>query len=511
MDISQLTSLITKAAKTVEDNEKLALPVIAAKARREAAHHPNDVPLINASQILTKMASNQTFISKDELRNILNKFTATHSKLTDVFSDEIGKQAQHQPHLFSRSANDSCSLEMDYNKFSDPVLANALSAAMEKDPVEKLYSNDTAKKAQRAVSAQLLSVGIDADKIETFAGRNEFIICQACHNTPKGIANVLIPVEIKEGKALLPTLFLSRDGFKDIEKSAYIEHALSVAGKSFRVDGSKLLSVLEQVKNGSDNSLPNEVEMAAIKIASEKGIASTYINTNDILYTELDNIKQDVQLPKLASTEESTFAETLSKPEGIARFVHSDKIVEAGRSLLIRKFAEMGFSGIQTKVVEVEQNKIFYAVAVGTSAGFKVPVEISGTMVMPPKVVFADNAVLPFNKVAISEVVKSNNGGNKRALAAASPCYDLKPTELLDIVKESVAEGNYIRAEEAINVLGEIDPVAQKVAIAHMMINIYEPGQNPGEEKESMQKLASKKIYDTPQFMTNKIFFPEGA
>jgi hypothetical protein len=508
MDLHEITSLITKVAEKVEANEKLALPILAAKARREASARPTDIPLVNASNVLTKMASDRTFISRDELRGILERFTASHSKLSEVFSDELGKRAEVKPKTFERYADEGQALDRDYAKFADPILANALAGAMSENPTEQLYSQADAQRAQRAAYAKLLEAGIQPKDIKTFAGRKDIIIVQAVHETPLGVSNVLIPVELKEGKALLPSLFLSRFGFQDIERSAYGTHLKATAGKAFRVDGSKLLDVLEQVKNGSSD-VANEVEMAAIKIASEQG---THLHDpNAILYTQIDKETPDVQLPKMASNEESRFAETLGKPDGVARFIHGDRIVEAGRSMLVRKLAELGYKSVQVKVADVEQDKIFYAVAIGTGTGLKVPVEVNGNMVIPPKVVYAEDFITAFSKKAIDEVVAAGSGGNKRALATASPCYDMKPTELLEVVKASVAEGNYLRAEDAINVLGEVDPHAQRIAIAHMMMNIYEPGKEPKEDMAEMRRIASTPVIDTPQFMTHKIFFPEGA
>jgi hypothetical protein len=509
MNFQELTSLINKVAGAVESSEKFALPVIAAKARRNASERPNDIQIVTAAQVLTKMASTQDYISRDELKGIVNRFTASHSKLANVFADEIG-MAHTEPKTFSRDSNEGKSLDFDYQRLADPILSNALAGALEKNPTDTLFSQADAQKAHRAVYAQLLTIGIEPKEVKTFAGRNDILVCQATHETPKGIANVIIPVELLEGKAILPTMFFSQAGFKDIVAEDYIEHVTKTAGKSFTVDGGKLLAVLEQVKNGS-RELVNEVEMAAIKIASEKG--SFIDDPNGILYTELNTETPDVQLPAVEATEESTFAEKLGKPDGIARFLHGNRVVEAGRSMLTRKISEMGFGTAQVKVAEVEKDKIFYAVAVGTGTGFKVPVEVTGNMAMPPKVAFADGSIIPFTKQAIAQIVKSSNGGNKKALAVANPCYDLKPTELLDIAKESINEGNFTRAEEAINVLAEIDPVAQKVALAYMAMNIYEPGQNPKEDMAEMKKLASQKIKDTgtPYFMTSKVFFPEGV
>jgi hypothetical protein len=127
---------------------------------------------------------------------------------------------------------------------------------------------------------------------------------------------------------------------------------------------------------------------------------------------------------------------------------------------------------------------------------------------MPPKVVIADGGVTAFSKGAIDAIVKAGVG-DRRALAAASPCYDMKPSELVKVVKESVAEGNYLRAEEAMNVLGEIDPSAQKIAMAHFMMMLS--GSKDTEGYANMEKVASTKIKDTPYMMNYKIFFPEGV
>jgi len=507
MNLQEISLLITKAASAIDANEKLPLPILAAKARREAQARPTDTQLVNASQVLTKMASDKTFIGKEELREIVNRFTASHSKLASVFAEELGSP-QAKVSTFQREG-EGATLEQDYQRFADPTLSNALSAALSENPTEKLYTDAAAKRAHRAAHAQLLAIGFEPDKMSTFAGRGEFIICQATHETPKGQAHVLVPVEMRDDRAILPTLFLSRAGFQDIEAKPYAEQIVSSAGKAFRVDGAKLLDVLERAKRGSDGPV-DAVEMAAIKIASEAGEGVLH-DPNSVLYKELEDVKEDVALPHYEATEEAKFAETLGKPDGVARFVHGDRVVEAGRSMLVRKFAEMGYGNVQVRVSDVEEDKIFYAVAVATTAGLKVPVEVNGNMIIPPKVVFANDFVTSFSKEAIDEVIANGDGGNKRALAAASACYDMKPTELLEVVKESVAEGNYLRAEEAINVLGEVDQHAQKVAIAHMMMNIYEPGQKPEGEMQEMQRIANQEVKDTPQFMTSKIFFPEGA
>jgi hypothetical protein len=302
-------------------------------------------------------------------------------------------------------------------------------------------------------------------------------------------------------------MFLTRFGFREITKENVAAHVFDVAGKSFKVDGENLLNVIAEAKHGV-RKVASDVEMAAIKLASEKGRAA--LDPSHVVYAELDTDKPaGVQLPQIPLTqEEDTFASKLSNPDGVARFVHGDKLVEAARHMLVSKLAGMSYRNVQVKVADVEDKKIFFNVAIGTHTGLKVPVDIKGGNAMPPKVVIADGQIKGFSATAINDFVQSGHGGDKRALAAASPTYDMKPTELLDVVKQSVAEGNYLRAEEAINVLGEIDTSAQQVALAHFMSNIYEPGKEPSKQ---IKVAASKPVQDLPvTFMTHKIFFPEG-
>lgn len=506
MDIRNLTSAIQNIASQIKDNEKLPLPILAAKARKEAEARPNDIQLINASQVLTKMATNKTFISKAEFKSFINDFGATHSKLANVFAEELSNPFEQQlitNKTYARDPNEGKTIDDDYAKLADPLLSNALNGAFNNE--ETIYTADDAKRAHRAVYAQLLNIGIEPKEIKTYAGRGLNIICSASQETPKGIVNVLIPVEIKEGKALFPKLFLSSQGFDDLTKDKYVSYVKSNMGKSgLKINASKILDILDQVKKQGEDST---VEMAMIRMASAKSNTFGGIqDPNAILNQKMeDNIQTDIELPKFAATEESTYAETLAKPEGVAQFVHGERIVSSGRAMLDRKFTEFGYRNTQIKVADVKENKIFYAVSIGTSTGFNVPVDIEGGKVMPPKVLIANETIAAFTKQAIDGVVKEGFGGNKKALAIASSCSDMQPSKLVEVVKESVAEGNFIRAEEAINVLGEVDPHAQKVAIANMMLSISSADD---ETQAKMSKIASEPINDVPNYMSYQIFFP---
>src|SRR5690606_22948683 len=207
MDIQEISSLIQKAAAAVEANEKLALPIVAAKARREAQARPTDTALVKESHVLVHMASNEIFVSKDELRQVVERFSASHSKLSSVFAEELGKQAERKPQTFVRDSNEGMPLDRDYAKFADPILSNALSGAFAATPREQIYSATDSQKAQRAAYAQLIGIGIEPKDITTFAGRQDLIIVQDSHESPKGTALALHPVELRERQAHHPSHF----------------------------------------------------------------------------------------------------------------------------------------------------------------------------------------------------------------------------------------------------------------------------------------------------------------
>lgn len=506
MTINQeISILITEAAKALHQNEKLVLPVLAAKARKAAEALPNDASIVNASSIIARLADNQTFISRAEFSKLLNSFHTPSTKLGKVFEEELGAQKTSNVKTYQRSSNEGKSWDEEYSKLANPLLANALAGAFAEKPEERMYTSADSKKAQKACYASLLALGLEPRKVEIFAGRNGTLLCQASYETPKGVSHVLVPVEIQNDKVIPPSMFLTNAGFEDLTDQNVIDHINKTAGKSFRVNSERLLEIIQQVKTGSENAT-SEVELAVIKMASSK--SAQILDPSQCLYGEIIEPSAELTNPEGKNPDEYKFAEKLAQPDGIARFMYGDKVVEAGRSVILRKLAEFGYKTTQVRVLESDENKIFYSVAIGNSTGLRIPLDVVGSSVMPPKVVIADGGVTAFSKGAIDAIVKAGVG-DRRALAAASPCYDMKPSELVKVVKESVAEGNYLRAEEAMNVLGEIDPSAQKIAMAHFMMMLS--GSKDTEGYANMEKVASTKIKDTPYMMNYKIFFPEGV
>lgn len=466
LDERDVITTIKKAAKAVHDAEKFMIPVLAVKASKAAQAYPHDASLVTASNVLRKMAEKQNLISRSELNKLYETLYSPNTRLAEVFASELDRSELPTPKLFQRSEFEQQELSSDYARVADPMLANALEAALDGSKQAKLYSAAVGKKAEKACLAGLMGVGVTPGKIDVFAGQKDIIICQATYMTPKGESNVLVPVEIQNDLALTPNLFLTRAGFAEISEDALEDHIISTAGKSFKVDGEKLLQVISEFKNGT-KEVVSEVDLAVMKMKS--ATQTPAYSPDGILYQQIDEPIADIEMPQVEqSAEHIQLSARLNSPKGMAIHVFGATAVSAGINMLARKLADFGFKHSQVSVASVDPDTINYAVAVDRNAGFTVPVKVQNGLVLPPTVAFASGNVAAFSQAGLSSLA-SGNEIDKKALAVASPMYEMKPAELMKQVRAGLVEGNMLKVEDAIDVLGETAPHLQKEAIALML------------------------------------------
>lgn len=459
MSTIELNDAIKTLAESIKADEKFATPILAAKACQAAQANPHDASLVTASNVLKKMASTQLFISRSELNDLYDKLYSPNSKLAEVFEEELDRKPLNSPKMFERSDMEERPLTHDYSKITDPLLSNALMAAMDGSNEAKLYSGKMAKKAEESCLFGLKSLSVTPKKIDVFAGRDNFILCQAIYETPKGEAHVLVPVELNEDKALIPTMFLTEAGFADLTKSALEKHLVNTAGKAFKVDGQQLLDVLASVKDGVYEPV-TDVDVAVMKLNAQ---SETPVYTeNGILYKEVETptMVKDPEYEKTAEHDE--LSRRLLSPSGLARQILSDSVVDAALSMVKRKLNSLGFRNVQVSVADVEEDSISIAVDVNRQGGVKVALKIENGLVHSPKLAFANGKVEAFTAQGISRLI--SKAGDPRMSAVASPMYGMKPSELMQQVMDGIAEGNLLKAEDAIGVLGEVDKAMQKRA-----------------------------------------------
>lgn len=506
MSFNELTELVGKATKAVHANEKFAVGVLAVRAERAAQANPHDASLVTASNVLRKMAStDKLFISRVELNKIYDQLYSPNTKLGEVFAEELDRAAPSATRTFQRSEAENQPLSTDYTKVADPVLMNALNAAFSSNnPGLKLYSNESAQKAERVCYAELLAAGLAPKKVDVFAGKGDIIVCQATYETPKGQAHALVPVEIKEGNALLPTMFLSQAGFVELEKEALEQHIKYTAGKRFTIDGQQLLEVLSTAKNGVQK-IADPVEMAVMQLKARKETPAIH-DANGVLlggirYEQMTSENPNVTDPDLPKDAEVlSFADRLDSHAGAAAQIFGHRTVEVGRNMIARKLRSFGYDAPQVSVAGCDDNGIQYAANLDRRAGLKVPVRIVNGMVTPPVMAIASGKIGEFSAGGIKELLKDNQV-DARMMSLASPMHDLKTSDLMAQLRKALDEGNLPRAEDAITALADKDPVAHKIATRMLMDSLT------GKDIEKTAAAEDDVKLDTPGgFITNKIF-----
>lgn len=472
MSLHDLKNIIGKTAKAVFDNEKFPVGVLAIRARRAAQAYPTDSTLVAMSNFLNRRAeSNNVLITRAELREIYNKLYQANNKFVEVFAEELGTSEMVTKRAsISRDPKEGTNLiENAFAKMADPILANALSSIFEENPVAcRLYSKDNAKQAARTCLHELNTMS-PPRKVDVVAGQQDLLICKATYDTPRGDAVALIPIEMKDNLALLPTVFLSQAGLMDLSKENIQQHIVTTAGKSFRVDAQKFLEIVSAAKNGPKKTL-SEIDVILAKTAAAKGQFTTH-TVDGVLYQEVDPKQVEVVVERTAESHE--FGKKLSSSAGAAELFFGKSVVDAGRKMITTAMKNFGFKHANVAVTDANQNNLFFAVSVDNTAAFKVPMKVVRNNVQYPSFAMAMGSIYDFSSVGINNIFKADQVDAKM-MTAASPSYNLKSSELVKNVKEAMMEGNLAKAEDSITVLQQSgDTASYKIAF-----NMYLGGLN---------------------------------
>lgn len=522
MNFQEIGRKFEELAKKASDEEKFLTEFVRGKVSRAAEEHPYDMPIKTAAHIFKKIASEKLLITRKEVKDLYKGLYQHGSSLGDVLASELGGDRDEaivsKAKYYNRDGETEPSGVIEKERaLSNQIIFNALSSAFEGSGELRIYSEVAAERAKKVCLAKLTLASLEPKSIDILTGNESFILCRANYETPRGMASVIIPTEIVGDKAMFPSMFLGQDSFVDFKADLIRNHIVSTAGLSFKIDSKKVLAALSTAKNGI-KKICSDVEMAAVRVMSDK--YSTGSNDpNSILGISLDEPGNIIEDPEFEKGEEHfEFSKRVTSPAGAASFLFGDRAVNAGRDVIFRKMAQFGYPNVRVKVLECSGNEIRYAVGIGTSIGMMVPITVSERKeIIPPKIAIASGEIKDFSKEGVDYLVKSA-APDVKMLSASSYSAGLRPSELIQQVKDSVYNGNYSRAEDAINVLATMDPVAHKVAVSIMLEGLSGRGTESFDKVASINKENSSstivrfsdgtEVRDTPVFNSYNIFFP---
>jgi hypothetical protein len=448
MSVDKIQQLIGSLAKSIDDNEKLAVPILAAKLAKYVAAYPQDQTLGTMSRVIEKMSSNNTlFIKRAEFKSLYNKLYSRGTKVAEIFQDELGTVVE--PSGVSVYQRDNAENQLDlYHSSADPILANALNSVFDGSPV-KMYSQELSKQAIKTVSSTLDAWSLRPSSLTVDDGNDKFLMIKANYETPKGVTGFYIPIEIHNNKISEASVFMGNGGPEDLNNTNIKSYLRTNAGSKLKANGSAILGLLTTA--ATEKREISGAELALTKLHATRQGKAEFFQNQIVGQKVAEAAVKDVALPK--SDEFKSFEEKFASPQGIATFQFGEETVKLARECIARELVGFGHKNPQVVVSGAEQNTIYMGVALNHGRlGFTVPIRIANGKISPPSVILCNGTIGSFSQETISALTVDNKSDYKAA-SVASPLYGLKPSELITNIKHALGEGNHDKAMDALDVL----------------------------------------------------------
>lgn len=446
MSLEKIQQLVSSLAKSLDDNEKLATPILSAKLAKYLDVYPQDQTLGAMSRVIEKMASNNTlFIKKADFKSLYGKLYTRNTKVAELFQDELGI-VNNEPNIKTYERDDAA--QLNPYTVGDPILSNALNSVFDGSPI-KMYSQVLANQALKNVASALDACSLRPSSLLIEDGNDKFLMIRAEYETPKGVTSFYVPMEIRSGKIAEASVFMGNSGPQDLDHNNVKSYIKANAGNKLKANGTAILGLLTNAY--SENREISAAELALTKLNATRQGKSEFFHNQIVGQKMAEASVKDVQLPKYDQYE--SFEQSFTSPAGIASFQFGADKVKIGREHIARELSCYGHKNVQVTVTGSDENTIFYSISLDAGrVGFVVPVKLADGKLSKPSVILCNGSVSSFNQEGVNQLYV-NNQSDFKAAAAASPQYSLKPSDLIINIKQALQDGNHEKAEDALNVL----------------------------------------------------------
>jgi hypothetical protein len=147
--------------------------------------------------------------------------TEIHSKLPE----ENGSGSLSSSNLFADVPKDITLSDVEIPKTPVPEPLRAIVSDVEENLAEAglNYSPVSIRMAKRMVLAELASWGFKGAQVKVSSSTHDGFICEAALNMPRGKVNINIPIEMKNGNPLIPSVFTKGDLVGDFNEASLKE------------------------------------------------------------------------------------------------------------------------------------------------------------------------------------------------------------------------------------------------------------------------------------------------
>jgi hypothetical protein len=391
--------------------------------------------------------NNTLFIRKAELQTLYGKLYSRNTKFAELFQDEVGEvNALATPQIYER---DERSAELNPFEVGDSVLANALTSVFDKHAPLKMYSQQLANKALASVASTLDAWNLKPTVLAVDDGNDKFLVIRADYETPKGVTSLYIPVETRNNKVAEAAVFMANTGPQELNHSEIKTYLTTQAGTKLKMNATGILHALTTAT--AEGREVSDAEIALTKLTATRQGKSEFFTNGIVGQKVAEASRKDVELPKY--NEFSSFEEQFTSPYGQASWQFGEDKVKVARTHIVRELSGYGHKNPQVTVAKTDEQTIFYNVSLDAGrVGFVVPVKIASGKVVKPSVMLCNGSVASFSQEGVNELYVQNHS-DFRAAAGASTLSALKPSEVLQNLRSSLAAGDHANAEDALNVL----------------------------------------------------------
>lgn len=485
----ELFALASSLSKYIDDNEQFSLPLFGMKLARAQAQHPGDSTLGMLNRVVGKMSQGSKLsISRAEIKDLYEKFYSRNNKFAQLFEEELGVKEEMKEIVAPAPLPQTDLVQEAVNQMVDPVLASALDQVFGGNTVRP-YSEKLAKHAVSVCTDRFGDLGI-AVKAEVICGNSRLLVCAVSVPTPRGTTSVWVPVETDENQVTYsPSVFVGNEGSGTITRDAFVTYLRAHAGEKLTISPGEVFSAALQAQGGDEEISDVDLAVTKLRAASETG--HDYL-APQIMGVSMESINPNLMVADLdlAGDDVKSIAAHFDSELGFAVSKFGSRLLERGKSLINEVLKEAGAGGAQIALTDSTDSSVVYSVALnGGTVAFTVPVRVAGEQILPPSILLCNGAIQSFDGATVKQLLRQG-GFDRTAAVAASPFYGIKPSELVGVVRTALAEGNYAKAEDALNILaGGEDDKAYSTAL-----HVFNSGLAGGVEKKEAGSQCSRVV-----------------